>query len=106
MRADKDKEYYLTGHSLGASIGSYALTSSPSILRNTKKAYLFAPGSTPIFEAMLKPRKENVTMVEEKVHTYKHANDPIAKTSGKFGQVFITRKNKKGQNPHTILNWT
>jgi len=106
MRADKDKEYYLTGHSLGASIGSYALANSPSILRNTKKAYLFNQGSTPVFEAMLKPRKENVTMVEEKTKHYKHANDLISKSAGKYGETFVTRKTKKGISPHSILQFT
>jgi hypothetical protein len=105
MRRDKDKEYYLTGHSLGASIGSYALASSPSIARNVKNAYLFNPGSTPIFEAMLKPRQENVSLLEEKIKTYKHYNDPISYTAGKFGEVFTTKTNKKGLNPHTISNF-
>ena len=106
MRADKDKEYYLTGHSLGASIGAYAMTSSPSILRNTKKAYLFNQGSTPVFEAMLKPRKENITMVEEKTKHYKHAEDLISKSAGKYGETFVTRKTKKGISPHSILQFT
>lgn len=106
MRADKDKEYYLTGHSLGASIGAYALTSSPSILRNTKKAYLFNQGSTPVFEASLKPRKENISMVEEKTKHYKHAEDLISKSAGKYGDTFITRKTKKGISPHSILQFT
>ena len=106
MRGDKDKEYYITGHSLGASIGAYALANSPSILRNTKKAYLFNQGSTPIFEAMLQPRKENITMLEEKVKHYKHANDPISKSAGKYGETFVLRNKKKGLNAHTILNFT
>jgi hypothetical protein len=106
MRADKDKEYYLAGHSLGSSIASYALANSPSILRNTKKAYLFNQGSTPIFEAMLQPRKENVTMMEQKIKHYKHANDPISKSAGKYGEVYSMRTKKKGLDAHSILNFT
>ena len=106
MRADKDKEYYITGHSLGGSIGMYALANSPSILRNTKKAYLFSQGSTPVFEAMLNPRKENVTMLEQKVKHYKHKDDLISKSAGKYGEVYTMRTKKKGLNPHTILNFT
>lgn len=106
MRADKDKEYYLTGHSLGSSIASYALASSPSILRNTKKAYLFNQGSTPIFEAMLQPRKEYIPMLEEKIKHYKHANDTISKSAGKYGDIFVLRNKKKGFNAHSILNFT
>lgn len=106
MRGDKDKEYYITGHSLGSSIAAYALASSPSILRNTKKAYLFNQGSTPLFEAMLQPRKENVTMLEEKIKHYKHANDPISKSAGKYGEVYSMRTKKKGLEAHSILNFT
>lgn len=105
MRGDKGKEYYLTGHSLGSSIANYALASSPSIARNIKEAHLFNPGSTPVFEATLNPRKENITLLEKKIHTYKHANDPISKTSGKFGEVYTLRNKKKGLNAHSILNW-
>jgi len=105
IRGDKDKEYYLTGHSLGASIGSYALASSPSILRNTKRAFLFNQGSTPIFEATMNPRKENVTMLEEKIKHYKHANDPISKSAGKYGEVYTLRTKKKGLDAHSILNF-
>lgn len=106
MRADKDKEYYLTGHSLGASVAAYALASSPSILRNTKKAYLFNQGSSPIFESTMNPRKENLSMLEEKVKHYKHINDPISRTAGKYGEVYQLRTKKKGLNPHSILNFT
>lgn len=106
MRADKEKEYYLTGHSLGASIGAYALASSPSILRNTKKAYLFNQGSSPIFESTMNPRKENITMLEQKIKHYKHVNDPISKTAGKYGEVYQIRTKKKLLNAHSILNFT
>ena len=106
MRADNDKEYYLTGHSLGSSILVNALTSSPSILRKTKKAYIFNQGSTPLFESSLNPRKENITMLEEKIKNYKHTNDPISKYAGKFGEVYMVRTNKKGLNAHSILNFT
>lgn len=106
MRADKTKEYYITGHSLGGSIGTYALANSPSILRNTKKAYFFNAGSTPIFEAMIQPRKENITMMEEKIKNFKHKNDPISSTAGKFGEIYTLRTNKKGLNAHSILNFT
>lgn len=105
MRQNPEKEYHLVGHSLGSSIIANALASSPSILRNTTKAHLFNQGSTPVFEAMLNPRKENISMVEEKTIHYKHADDIISKTAGKYGDVIISRKKKKGINPHSILNW-
>jgi len=106
MRADKEKEYFITGHSLGGSIGAYALASSPSILRNTKRAYLFNQGSSPLFEAMINPRKENITMMEQKIKHYKHVNDPISKTAGKYGEIYQLRTNKKGLDAHSILNFT
>lgn len=106
MRSSKGKyDVSLVGHSLGASIISNAMATSPSVLRNTTQAYLFNQGSTPIFEATLNPKKENVSMMEEKTKHYKHSNDPISKTSGKYGETFITRKNKKGISAHSILNW-
>lgn len=105
MRRNPEKEYHLVGHSLGSSILANALASSPSILRNTTKAYLFNQGSTPAFEAMLKPRPENVSMVEKKTIHYKHADDILSHTAGKYGDVIISRKKKKGMNPHSILNW-
>jgi hypothetical protein len=47
------------------------------ILRNIKKAYTFNTGSSPVFETMLKPRKENVTMVNEKLEHHKTKADII-----------------------------
>ena len=105
MRESKDKEVSLVGHSLGASIISNAMATSPSVLRNTTQAYLFNQGSTPIFEATLNPKKENITMMEEKTKHYKHSKDIISKTAGKYGETFLIRKTKKGVSPHSITNW-
>jgi hypothetical protein len=107
MRRDPDKEYYLTGHSLGGSIVTNALSSSPSILRNVKKSYTFNSGSSPAFEAMLKPRKENVTMLNEKLEHYKTKADVISATPSTFGDTYYVKQ--KSRNPfsaHTITNFT
>ncbi len=107
MRRDPDKEYYLTGHSLGGSIVTNALSSSPSILRNVKKSYTFNSGSSPAFEAMLKPRKENVTMLNEKLHHYKTKADVISATPSTFGDTYYVKQ--KSRNPfsaHSITNFT
>lgn len=106
MRRDPEKEYYLTGHSLGGSIITNALASSPSILRNTKKAYTFNTGSTPAFEKMLKPRKENITMVHEKLEHHKTKADVISATPASFGEtIFHKQKSRNPLTSHSITNF-
>jgi hypothetical protein len=107
MKRDPNKEYYLTGHSLGGSIITNALASSPSILRNVKKAYTFNSGGTPAFEMMLKPRKENVTMLNEKLEHHKTKADVISSTPSSYGETFFHKQ--KSRNPltsHSITNFT
>jgi hypothetical protein len=107
MRRDPDKEYYLTGHSLGGSIVTNALSSSPSILRNVKKSYTFNSGSSPAFEAMLKPRKENVTMLNEKLEHHKTKADVISATTSTFGDtIFHKQKSRNPFTSHSISNFT
>jgi len=106
MRRDPDKEYFLTGHSLGGSIITNALTSSPSILRNTKKAYTFNSGGTSAFEAMLKPRKENETMVHEKLEHHKTKADVISATPASYGEtIFHKQKSRNPLTSHSISNF-
>lgn len=107
IRREPNKEYYLTGHSLGGSIITNALASSPSILRNIKQAYTFNTGSSPAFEAMLKPRKENETMFHEKIQHHKTKSDLISATPASYGETFFHKQ--KSRNPltsHSILNFT
>lgn len=107
MRRDPDKEYYLTGHSLGGSIVTNALASSPSILRNVKKAYTFNSGGTAAFEASLNPRKENVTMLNEKLEHHKTKNDIISATPSSFGEtIFRKQKSRNPFTAHSITNFT
>lgn len=107
MRRDPDKEYFLTGHSLGGSILTHALSSSPSILRNVKKAYTFNSGGTPAFEAMLKPRKENVTMLNEKIEHHKTKADAISMTPSTYGEtIFRKQKSRNPFTAHSITNFT
>jgi len=107
MRREPDKEYYLTGHSLGGSVITNALASSPSILRNIKKAYTFNSGGTPAFEASLKPRKENVTMLNEKLEHHKTKQDVISATPSRFGQtIFRKQKSRNPLSSHSVLNFT
>lgn len=106
MRRNPEREYYLSGHSLGGSIIENALASSPSILRNVKKAYTFNTGSTPAFQAMHKPKKENVTMLNEKLHHYKTKADVISATPSRFGDTYYVKQ--KSRNPltaHSITNF-
>lgn len=106
MRRDPDKEYYLTGHSLGGSVITNALASSPSILRNVKKAYTFNSGSSPAFEAMLKPKKENVTMLHEKIEHHKTKADVISATPSTYGEtIFRKQKSRNPFTAHSITNF-
>lgn len=106
MRRDPEKEYFLTGHSLGGSIITNALASSPSILRNVKKAYTFNTGSLPAFEAMLKPRKENITMLNEKIEHHKTKADVISATPSRFGEtIFRKQKSRNPLTAHSITNF-
>ena len=107
MRRNPEREYYLTGHSLGGSIITNALASSPSILRNVKKAYTFNSGGTPAFEMMLKPRKENVTMVNEKLEHHKTKADVISSTPSSYGEtIFHKQKSRNPLTSHSITNFT
>lgn len=107
MRRDPDKEYYLTGHSLGGSVITNALASSPSILRNVKKAYTFNSGGTPAFELSLKPRKENITAINEKLEHHKTKADVISSTPSRFGEtIFRKQKSRNPLTAHSITNFT
>lgn len=106
IRREPNKEYYLTGHSLGGSILTNAISSSPSIMRNVKKAYTFNSGGTPAFEAMLKPRKENISIINDKLTHYKTKADVISATPSRFGDTYYVKQ--KSRNPfsaHTIMNF-
>lgn len=107
IRREPDKEYFLTGHSLGGSVITNALASSPSILRNVKKAYTFNSGSSPVFEAMLKPRQENETMLNEKLEHHKTKADVISATPSRFGEtIFRKQKSRNPLTSHSISNFT
>lgn len=108
MRNDPTRDYYLTGHSLGGSIITQALVSSPSIRRNTKKATVFNPGSTPAFEAALKPRKGVDDELKDKLEIHRHKNDLVSKSAGDtVGQVFLHGNGRKGYlEAHTLGNFT
>jgi len=107
MRRNPEREYILTGHSLGGSIITNALASSPSILRSVKKAYTFNSGSTPAFQAMLKVRKENETMLNEKLEHHQTKADPISAFGNRFGEtIFHKQKSRNPFTSHSILNFT
>ena len=106
MRREPEKEYHLVGHSLGGSIITHALASSPSILRNVKKAYTFNTGSLPAFEATLKPRKENITMLNEKLEHHKTKGDIITAIPSRFGEtIFRKQKSRNPLTAHSITNF-
>jgi hypothetical protein len=105
MRNDPTKNYYLTSHSLGSSIVLQSMVSSPSIRNITKKAYLFNQGSTPVFEATLRPSREVEDILNKKIESHKHANDFISKSAGSYGTTYIHRNKKTGLEAHSISNF-
>jgi pimeloyl-ACP methyl ester carboxylesterase len=106
LKRNPEREYTLIGHSLGGSIVTNALASSPSILRNIKKAHTFNTGSTPAFQSSLKPRKENIDMLNEKLEHHKTKADIISATPDKFGETtFHKQKSRNPLTAHSLSNF-
>ena len=100
------EDKYLTGHSLGASQITYALSKSPSILENTKHAVAFNAGYTPFFHGSIAKDPKVVKAVNKKLTHYHARGDPISSslTDKAVGRLKIVEP--KLNDPHTINNFT
>ena len=100
------EDKYLTGHSLGASQITYALSKSPSILENTKHAVAFNAGYTPFFHSSIAKDPKVVKAVNKKLTHYHARGDPISSslTDKAVGRVKVVEP--KLNDPHTINNFT
>ena len=96
---------YITSHSLGSSIATYALATSPSILENTKRAVSFNPGYTSFFHKSISKDPKVVKAVNKKLTHYHARSDPISSsvTDKAVGRVKIVEP--KLNDPHTINNF-
>ena len=99
------EDKYLTGHSLGASQITYALSKSPSILENTKHAVAFNAGYTPFFHGSIAKDPKVVKAVNKKLTHYHARGDPISSslTDKAVGRVKVVEP--KLNDPHTINNF-
>jgi hypothetical protein len=102
---DTPEDKYLTGHSLGSSTLVYALSKSPSILENTKRAAAFATGYTPFFHKSIAKDPKTVKAVNKKLTHYHALGDPISSSlkDAAVGRVKVV--DPKLNDPHTINNF-
>ena len=104
---DEKEDKHLTGHSLGASITTHAMTKSKSIRDNTKSAHAYNTGMTPAFNKELQKdlKKEDKKELKQKLVHHHVKNDPIsaALTIGtQVGKVKTTEG--KAASPHSLDN--
>ena len=106
-RENKDKKHYLVGHSLGASTGLHAMTTSKSIRDNTEHAHLFNTGYTSAFH---KEKRLSISAPERKQLnskiTHHHISGDIisgALKNGSVGKVETTTV--PSDDKHSIDNF-
>ena len=104
---DADKDKYLTGHSLGGSIVTHAMTKSKSIRDNTKQATTYNAGYTPAFHAELSKdlKKEDKKELKKKLVHHHNKGDPISAslTMASVGKTKTTKG--KAASPHSLDNF-
>ena len=104
--AKTPEDKYLIGHSLGGSQSVFALSTSPSILANTKRAVTYNPGYTSMFHKSISKDKATTKAINKKLTHYHARSDPISSslTDAAVGRVKIIEP--KLNDPHTINNFT
>ena len=86
-----DKDYSLSGHSLGSSIALNTMKESKSIRDRVKVVHAFNPGYTPLFHESLKVPKDVKKELDKKVNIHRVKGDVVsahAKKETAFGNVF------------------
>jgi len=73
-----DKDYSLSGHSLGSSIGLSILQESKSIRDRTKEAHFYNPGLTAPFAKAIKADKKDKAELNEKVTIHRVKGDIVS----------------------------
>lgn len=93
-----DKDYTLTGHSLGGSILMNTLKESKSIRDRTSNAYTFNAGYTPLFHESVKVSKPIKKELDKKVSHFRVKGDLVSAYMNKdiaFGQLAEYKHEKK-----------
>lgn len=87
-----DKDYSLSGHSLGASILLNTMGQSKSIRDRVKVAHAFNPGYTGIFHGSIKPDDKKVKKeLDKKINVHRVKGDIVSAHASKetaFGNLF------------------
>ncbi len=106
-----DKEYSLSGHSLGSSIGLNTLSQSKSIRDRVKTAHFFNPGYTLPFHNSIKVDKETKKQLDKKVNVHRVKGDVVSAHANKetaFGNVFEYKGDKDDDllDKHSLETFT
>ncbi len=111
-RDTQGQENYLTGHSLGGSIGLSSMVKSKSIRDNTKKAYLYNTGYTKLFHDELSKdlKKQDKKELKDKVLHLHTKGDVVstALTDKSIGDVKVVKPQKDATllQKHSLKNFT
>jgi len=92
-----DKDYSLSGHSLGGSIALNTMKESKSIRDRVKVVHALNPGYTPLFHESLKVPKDVKKDLDKKVNIHKVSGDVVsahAKKETAFGNLFQYKADK------------
>jgi len=92
-----DKEYSLSGHSLGGSIALNTMKESKSIRDRVKVVHAFNPGYTPLFHESLKVPKDVKKQLDKTVNIHRVSGDVVsahAKKETAFGNMFQYKADK------------
>jgi hypothetical protein len=94
-----DKDYSMSGHSLGSSIALNTMEQSKSIRDRVKVVHAFNPGYTGIFHGSIKPSDKKVKReLDKKVNISRVKGDIVSAHASKevaFGNLFeYTHKDK------------
>lgn len=104
---DNNEDKILSGHSLGGSIVTHAMTKSKSIRDNTKSAQTYNAGYTPLFHNELSKdlKKEDKKELKSKLIHHHNKGDPIsaALTMNAVGKVKTTKGT--AASPHSLDNF-
>jgi len=92
-----DKDYSLSGHSLGSSIALNTMKESKSIRDRVKVVHAFNPGYTPLFHESLKVPKDVKKELDKKVNIHRIKGDVVSAHAHKetaFGNLFEYKAEK------------
>jgi len=111
-RDTQGQDNYLTGHSLGGSIGLSSMVKSKSIRDNTKQAYLYNTGYTKLFHDELNKglSKNDKKELKDKVLHLHTKGDVVSNhlTNERIGDLKVVKASKGSTllQKHSLTNFT